>query len=114
MLYEIRNYLFEPTRFDEYRKWAETLAVPFIRKKWDLVGFWLNNEMSPEMGGSLPQDPNVLTANVTWIIRWRNKSQRDQALKIFLSDPEWPAIIAEVPGGKENYLRTEAKFATEI
>jgi hypothetical protein len=28
-MFEIRNYHFDPARFDEYKKWAETLAVPY-------------------------------------------------------------------------------------
>ncbi len=113
-MFEIRNYHFEPTKFDEYKKWAETLAVPFIRGKMDVVGFWLNNEMAPEYAGSFPQDEKIGTANVTWIIRWQDKSQRDKAWEEFQSNPEWQAIFSQVPGGVESYLRIEAKFATEI
>lgn len=58
-MFEIRNYHFEPTRFDAYKKWAEALAVPFIRGRWDFVGFWLDNGMAPEYSGSLPLDEDV-------------------------------------------------------
>jgi hypothetical protein len=51
---------------------------------------------------------------VTWIIRWRDKSQRDKAWKEFRSSREWHAILAQVPGGRASYFRTEAKFATEV
>ncbi len=114
MLYEIRNYHFEPTRFDVYKRWAESLAVPYLKDKWEIVGFWVSNEMAPEHGGSLPRDQNVGPANITWIIRWQDRAQRDKAWEEVRSDSEWQEIFSQVPGGSESYLRTEAKFATEI
>jgi hypothetical protein len=114
MLFEIRNYHFEPTKFEAYKKWAATLAAPYLKRKMDVVGIWVNNEMAPEYGGSLPHDEGIRPANVTWIIRWQDKAQRDKATEERRSDPEWQAILSAVPGGRESYLRTEAKFATEI
>ena len=113
-MFEIRNYHFEPTKCDAYKKWAETLAVPYIKGKMEVIGFWINNEMAPEYGGALPQDENVRPANITWIIRWQDRVQRDRAWSELRSDPEWQAIFSQVPGGRASYLRTEAKFATEI
>ena len=112
-MFEIRNYHFEPTRFAEYKIWVETLAGPYLREKMDVVGFWVTNEMAPEYGGSLPHDHNVVPANMTWIIRWQNKSHRDRVWQELLSDPEWQAIFSSSLR-PEGYLRTEAKFATEI
>ena len=31
MIYEIRNYHYEPTLMAEYRKWAEELALPPVK-----------------------------------------------------------------------------------
>ena len=113
-MFEIRNYHFEPTRFDEYKKWAEAGPVAYLRGKMEVVGFWVSNEMAPIYGGSLTQDENVRPANITWIIRWQDRAQRDKVWEELHSDPEWDAILSHVPGGRESYLRTEAKFATEI
>ena len=113
-MFEIRNYHFEPTKFEEYKKWAETLAVPYIKGKMQVVGFWVNNEMAPIYGGSLTQDKNVRPANITWIIRWQDRAQRDEAWEELHSDPAWQAIMSRVPGGRESYLRTEVKFVEEI
>ncbi|MCI0787397.1 MAG: DUF1428 family protein [Chloroflexi bacterium] len=114
-MFEIRNYHFEPMKFDEYKKWAETThAVLYLKGKMDVVGFWVNNEMAPIYGGSLPLDENVRPANITWIIRWQDRAQRDQVWEELHSDPAWQAIMSQVPGGRESYLRTEVKFATEI
>lgn len=113
-MFEIRNYHFDPARFAEYKKWAETLAVPYIKSQMDVVGFWVNNEMAPEYGGTAPRDEKARPANVTWIIRWRDKSHRDKAWQEFRANPKWHAILGQVPGGRGSYFRTEAKFATEI
>ena len=32
-MFEIRNYHFELARFHEYKKWAEALAVPYLKDK---------------------------------------------------------------------------------
>ena len=32
-MFEIRNYHFEPSLFDEYRPWAESGIVPFLKKE---------------------------------------------------------------------------------
>ena len=45
MLYEIRNYHFDPEYWDEYKKWAIEIGGPFIRSRWDLVGAWVMNDI---------------------------------------------------------------------
>lgn len=114
MLFEIRCYYFEPTRFEEYKIWLEKQAWSYFASKMDIVGFWLDNGMAPEYGGSLPQDKDIRPANITWIIRWQNREQRDKVWKEVWSDSECQAIFSTVPGGTESYLRTEARFATEF
>ena len=111
---EIRSYHFAPKRFDEYKKWAETLAVPYLRSKMDVVGFWLQSDIPPIYGGSLPRDESVTPANVTWVIRWRDREQRDKAWEELRSSSEWKSILALVPGGDASYLTAEAKFANEL
>lgn len=114
MLFEIRNYHFDPAHFAAYKKWAATLAVPYLQSKMDVVGFWFNNEMAPEYSGMLPPDENLGPANVTWIIRWPDKSQRDKIWAEVRAGSEWQTIFSQVPGGRESYLRIEAKFATGL
>lgn len=41
MIYEIRNYHYEPSLMREYRQWAVARALPYIRENLDLVGFWV-------------------------------------------------------------------------
>jgi hypothetical protein len=111
---EIRNYHFEPMKVAAYKKWAETLALSYIKSKMEVVGFWIINDMASEYGGSLPKDETVRPADITWVIRWQDKAQRDKVWEEVRSDPEWQTIVSQVPGGRASYLRTEAKFATEI
>lgn len=108
MIYEIRNYHYEATLMAEYRKWAEELALPYIRANLDLVGFWVNPDEPAQIGGK-PLD-ELGSATVTWIIRWQDVATRHAEFpKVFGSD-EWQEIMARNPG-QENYHRSEAKFA---
>ena len=108
MIFEIRNYYYEPTLMVEYRKWAEELALPYIRANLDLVGFWVNTDEPTQVGGR-PLD-DLGSATVTWIIRWQDVATRHTEFpKVFSSD-EWQRIFAKNPG-QENYHRTEVKFA---
>jgi hypothetical protein len=111
---EIRNYHFAPDRLDEYRHWAETRAVPHLRTKMEIIGFWVANDVPPIFGGSLADDGKSDPANVTWVIRWHDKAQRDRVWADLRSSAEWQAIEKMVPGGDTSYLRAEARFATEI
>lgn len=108
MIYEIRNYHYEPTLMSEYRAWATNLALPYIRTNLDLVGFWINLDEPAQISGK-PLD-ELGSATVTWIIRWEDVDTRHREFpKVFGSD-EWREIMAKNPG-QENYHRSEAKFA---
>ena len=114
MLYEIRNYHFDPNYFEEYKKWSREVALPYFTNIWDIVGAWFKNDMPPIYGGSLKQDENVVPANMTWIIRWRDREHRDEEWARASASDEWKRIFSTVPGGTKSYLKTEAKFAEEI
>lgn len=111
-MYEIRNYHFKAEHIDAYRHWAPD-AVAFIRTRMDVVGFWVGNDEPPEYGGRLKGE-GVTPANITWIIRWESREQRDETWRAFRADPEWRRIIRTVPGGPSSYIRTEARFAEEV
>jgi hypothetical protein len=113
MLYEIRNYHYDPAYFEEYKKWVIKVGAPFFRSKWEVIGIWLKSDIPAIYGGSLPWDENVTPADMTWIIRWENMKHREEGWKEFWSE-EWQSIFSSVPGGTKSYLRTEAKFAEAI
>ena len=54
MFVEIRNYHYDPDKFEAYRNWAVDEAVPFLKANLDLVGFWLDNGEKPEIDGRDP------------------------------------------------------------
>ena len=112
MIYEIRNYHFRPDLIDAYKAWAKNEAIPHLASQLDVLGFWINSKDAPELNGA-PQDP-LGTANVTWIIRWRDLAQRNEVLPRILSSPAWQDIFSRVPEGPASYLRIEAKFAEAL
>ena len=63
MLFEIRNYLFDQTYFEEFKKWMREMAFPFLSSKMDIVGAWFKNDTPPIYGGSQSRDENVAPAN---------------------------------------------------
>lgn len=113
-IFEVRTYHFEPTKFDEFKVWAKTQTVPYVKSKMSVVGYWINNEMDPIHGGKLSRDETSSQANVTWIIRWDDRAQREQVWDEIKADPEWKTIFSQVPGGRGGFLRTEYRFATEL
>ncbi len=111
MTYEIRNYHYEPKLMKEYREWASKRALPYIRENMDLVGFWVNVDEAPQIGGK-PLD-ELGSATVTWIIRWEDMDQRNAVMGKVFGSSEWREIMKDNPG-QENYHRTEAKFAESL
>jgi hypothetical protein len=112
MIYEVRNYHFRPDLFEAYKVWAKERALPFLSGKLDLVGFWANTANAPEVIGA-PVD-ELGSANITWVIRWRDLEQRNKELPAALGSAEWEEIFSHVPGGMSSYLRIEAKFAEAL
>ena len=114
MLYEIRNYHYDPEYWEEYKKWSTDVAGPFFRSRWDIVGVWVKNDIPAQYGGSLPREESVTPADMTWIIRWKDMEHRDKAWADIAKTKEWEELFSTVPGGTKSYLRTEAKFAESI
>jgi hypothetical protein len=112
VLHEVRNYHFRPDLLADYKVWASTQAIPHLAKTLEVVGFWVSTDDAPEVVGA-PMDA-MGSANVTWVIRWRDKAHRAEAWAAATSGPEWEAVLAQVPGGTASYLRLESKFAEAL
>jgi hypothetical protein len=112
MIFEIRNYHFDPELFPAYQKWAADEAIPHLSQHLDVLGFWVTTDDPAEILGR-PQD-ELGVANVTWIIRWDDLEQRNSVLPGLFESPEWADIFSRVPGGMESYQRIEAKFAKAL
>ena len=113
MIYEIRDYHYRRDIFDDYVKWAED-AVVVLRDKLDLVGFWVDEGgYEAEVAGSDPQTTPIGSANVTWIIRWESKSQRDEVMKTAFAGDAWEAVMAKHPD-PNGYLQLASRFMNEM
>jgi len=112
MLYEIRNYHIRPESLAAYTHWAKTHAIPALSKSMEVVGFWVNTDEPPQITGE-PMDA-LGSANVTWILRWRDMAHRDATLPVTFGSPAWGEVFAHLPGGLDNYLRMESKFSQSL
>lgn len=111
-IYEIRNYHFDPARFDEYAEVATGEYIRYLREHLDIVGFWIESGIPAEVRGA--EQDELGPANVTWVIRWASKEERDEKLPEVLGTPEWREIFADVPGGGASYLRIESRFMESL
>ena len=111
-IYEIRNYHFDAARFDAYAVVARGDYIRYLRQHLDIVGFWIEAGIPAEVRGR--EQDELGPANITWIIRWTSKEERDEMLPEVLGTPEWREIFADVPGGGASYLRIESRFMESL
>ena len=113
IIYEIRDYHYRRDIFADYVTWAEA-AVVVLKDKLDVVGFWVDEgEFTPEVAGSDPQTSPIGSANVTWIIRWDDMSQRAETMKTAFTGDAWDAVMAKHPD-PDGYLQLASRFMKEI
>ena len=92
MIYELRMYDIDPPMMEAYLKWANDTALPLLidRFKLDVVGFWHQTAIPPEIEQGTP-------TNVVWMIRWQSEEERNAAWKQIRAHPEWKAIRDHAP-----------------
>ena len=111
MIYEIRDYHYEPSLMSEYKAWASGAALPYLRANLDLVGFWTTGAEPAQVTGKALDE--LGSATVTWIIRWADMETRNEQMgKVFAAEA-WSEIVKSNPG-IEHYHRIEARFADEL
>ena len=110
---EIRSYHYEPGKFEAYKVWALDEAVPYLKENLDIVGFWIDNGISPELSGSSPAPQPIGSANITWIIRWPDMEARNIGHEKIFQGADWANIWERHPDAN-GYLQMEARFADEI
>jgi hypothetical protein len=109
VIYEVRDYHYRPDLFEAYKKWAQE-AVPVLRKRLDVVGFWVwDGASGAEITGANTQKSPIGEANVTWIIRWESKAARDAAMKDAFAGDDWKAVWAKHPD-PNGYVQMLARF----
>ena len=111
-VYEVRSYHIDPAHLEDYRTWITGHGLPYLRRELDVVGFWIDVGIEPDIRGAV-LDPTA-TPNVTWIVRWPSKADRDERMPQVLGSPEWQEIFARLPGGGANYLRIEVRFLSGL
>ena len=107
-LYEIRDYHIAPEQLDNYKTWITNHGLPHIRQHMHVVGFWLQGEVEGEVSG-VPMD-DMGSANVSWVIRWDSRAQRDETMAAVFGTPAWQDIFSRFPGGSDAYQRVEIRF----
>ena len=108
MIYEIRDYHYLPEKFEVYKAWGEE-AVPVLKEILDVVGFYVDSGTEPEVSGSNPERPSIGYANITWIIRWESKAERDAKFGDIMSSPKWKAVWAKHPDAN-GYVQMLSRF----
>ncbi len=96
MIYEVRDYHYRTDIWEEYKAWAEE-AVPVLKSLMDVVGFWIDSGETPDVMGTDPIDSPIGHANVTWIIRWNSKAERDELFPQAIASDAWKAVWAKHP-----------------
>jgi hypothetical protein len=110
-LIEVRDYHYDPDRMDDYRVWA-ALAGPWLSNRWDVSGFWVDAGEEGQLFGADPQPSQHGPANVTWIIRWHDRSKRDTEWDELWQDDEWNELWERHPGF-EGYRQLSVRFLEE-
>ena len=110
---EVRDYTIEQDSFSEYCTWATQKAAPWLKANLDVIDFWLDCGIEPELRGSNPHTPHNGQANVCWIIRWDSKSERDEQFAKIMGADEWKAIWAEHPC-PDGYLQMNVRFMKPV
>jgi hypothetical protein len=111
-IYEIRDYHIAAESLDDYKEWAESHGVPYLKANLDVVGFWVSAGVDAEVRGA--EDDPMGPANVTWIIRYASKAERDEKWPAVVGTPEWGEIFARLPGGGAIYQRVQSRFFTGL
>ncbi len=106
---EIRDYTIDPERFSDYKEWAVSLAAPWLKANLDVIEFWMDDGIEPEVSGSNPQVSENGQPNVTWIIRWEDKATREAEFSKRMGHPDWQEIWAKHPC-PDGYLQMNARF----
>ena len=102
MVYELRSYDIDPNLIEEYLDWANDKALPILVGQFGfrVVGFWRAVASSE---GPAP------TANVHWIINWKDEAEMLAKWDAARASAEWIAIRVGLPKYNLKSQRTMLK-----
>ena len=109
---EIRDYTIEAKWFEQYVEWAK-VAAPWLKKHLDVIDFWVDGGVQAELDGSDPQLSPHGQPNVTWIIRYADKRDRDEKWSAVAEHPEWQEIWSKHPN-VDAYIVVNARFMKSL
>lgn len=109
---EIRDYTIEAKWFEQYVEWAK-VAAPWLKKHLDVIDFWVDDGIQAELEGSDPQISPHGQPNVTWIIRYADKKDRDRKLSEAMEHPEWQEIWSKHPN-VDAYIVVNSRFMKSL
>ena len=79
----------------------------------DVIDFWVDTGIEPEVGGSSPVVSPNGQPNVCWIIRWPSKEDRDLGFAALKMNEEWQEIWSKHPN-ENSYLHKNVRFMKAI
>ena len=113
MIYEIRNYYYEPTQIAAYKVWAKTKAMALSETQSQRPRV-LGQHRSAAGGHRAPDGRARVVEHHVDHRLGRHLRKRKATLDRVFATPEWQKIFADVPGGIASYLRIECKFTESL
>lgn len=110
-IFEFRDYHYRRDLWHEYRAWSHR-ASEILADRFDVMGFWFDDGIPTRVEGSDPMDLRLGAPNVTWIIRWHDMQQRDQAWDALWQDKEWTRHWSRHPDS-DGYLHMSIRFLSQ-
>ena len=95
------------------KDWADKIAAPWLKNNLDVIDFWVDTGIEPEVGGSSPVVSPNGQPNVCWIIRWSSKEDRDLGFAALKRNEEWQEIWSKHPN-ENSYLHKNVRFMKAI
>jgi len=80
-----------------------------LKEILDVVGFYIDSGATPEATSSNPERPSIGYANITWIIRWDSKAERDAKFGDIMRSPQWAEVWAKHPDAN-GYVQMLSRF----
>lgn len=108
---EIRDYTIDPEWFPAVREWAQRHGAPWLKANLDVIDFWVDDGIEPEVTGSSPVVSPNGQPNMCWIIRWPSKAARDAEMGATAKHPELQEVWAKHPN-PDAYLHVNVRFMT--
>ena len=113
MIYEIRDYTIEKEWLEQYVKWVKEFFLPYAKNKINIIDFWAYDGIEVEVEGKNPVVSPNWQPNITWVVKYNNKQERDDFFASLETDSEWEKVWSNYPN-PDAYIYKNARFFTSI